>query len=234
MSNYKSVSIVIQARSTSTRFPGKIFEKIGSKQILQTVIDACQNSANFVNACTNQHGVVCGVALAVPYSDPLIRQYSKNLIIQGPEDDVLKRYQLASEKLQSDYIVRVTSDCPFIPPFVISKAIGWAARDNIDYLTNADPRFRTAPDGHDVEVISKRLLAWLDETATDTHREHVTSYLVEHLPSWAIKKDILGFIDLFRPEFKLSVDTQEDLARLRLMYLKIYESIKNSPGSYRL
>ncbi len=231
--DYKSVSIVIQARSTSTRFPGKIFEKIGAKQILQHVLDACYNSSSYINTYTNRHGILCNVALAVPFNDALIGQYSKHNIIQGPEHDVLRRYAVANEKLQSEYVVRITSDCPFIPPYIISKAINIAVSDGLDYLTNADPRYRTAPDGHDVEVLSKKLLSWLDQTATnESDREHVTTFLQDHIPSWARKADIIGFADL--RDVKLSVDTKEDLERLLVMHQRLFHSVRNSPKSYRL
>jgi spore coat polysaccharide biosynthesis protein SpsF len=231
--NVKNVSVIIQARSTSSRFPGKIFEKIGNKQILQHVLDACENCASYINKYSNRHGIISGVAIAAPYDDALIKTYSKHFIIQGPEHDVLKRYVIAAEKLNSDYIVRVTSDCPFIPPYIISKAINLAVHDNLDYLTNADPRFRTAPDGHDVEVMSRRLLTWLDETAKDPrHREHVTNLLLEETPPWLSKGDIIGFVDM--SSIKLSVDTAEDLARLKVMHAKLFNAVKTSPRSYRL
>jgi spore coat polysaccharide biosynthesis protein SpsF (cytidylyltransferase family) len=222
--DWKSVSIIIQARSTSKRFPGKIFEKIGTKQILQHVLDACQNSSSYI--------IVCSVSLAVPYNDVLIGSYQRHKIIQGPEDDVLKRYKMAADELRSDYVVRITSDCPFIPPYIISRAINIAVQDKLDYLTNADPRYRTAPDGHDVEVLSRRMLDWLDETApSGAHREHVTTYLHEHLPQWAAKADIIGF---FKNDKKLSVDTQEDIDRLRAEYQDLYYKVRTSPKSYRL
>lgn len=231
--DYITCSIVIQARSTSTRFPGKIYERIGNKPILQHVLDACYNSSNYINAYTGRHGIVCGVALAVPTNDDLIKPYSNHIIIQGPENDVLTRYKMASERLNSDYIVRITSDCPFIPPFIISKAISIAVKEKLDFLTNADPRFRTSPDGHDCEVMSRKLLDWLDTNAKDEKsREHVTSYLQDNLPDWAQKADIIGFTDL--SQIKLSVDTREDLDRLTLMYNRLYSAIKNSPKSFRL
>lgn len=231
--DFANVSIIVQARSTSTRFPRKIFEKIGNKQILQHVLDACYNSSSYINAFSKKHGIVCGVALAVPHGDPLINHYQRHEIIEGPEHDVLRRYALARERLGSDYVVRITSDCPFIPPYVVSKAISIAVTEKLDYLTNADPRFRTAPDGHDCEVISKRLLTWLDENAKDEiHREHVTTYLHDHLPDWAVKADIVGFADY--SSIKLSVDTPEDLKRITEMYHKLYSIIKSSPKSFRL
>jgi spore coat polysaccharide biosynthesis protein SpsF len=231
----KTISIIIQARSTSTRFPRKIFERIGNKPILQHVLDACYNCVSYINAYTNKHGMVCGLALAVPYKDELISQFGKHFIVQGPENDVLERYLIAAQKTNADYIVRVTSDCPFIPPFIISKAIGLAVKDNLDYLTNADPRFRTAPDGHDVEVISRRLLDWLGQNAKDAvDREHVTTYLQRAMPDWATKGDIIGFVDMFKPEMKLSIDTPEDLERMKVMYQKLYSAVRSSPKSYRL
>lgn len=230
---FKKVSIIIQARSTSKRFPGKIFEKIGSKQILQHVLDACYNATSYINAYSSKHGLACGVALAVPDGDILIPHYGRHTIIEGPENDVLKRYRMAADQLGSDYIVRITSDCPFIPPYIISKAITLCERGNLDFVTNADPRFRTAPDGHDCEVMSKRLLDWLDENVTrQEHREHVTSYLVETMPEWAKKMDIIGFADF--SEVKLSIDTREDLERMTTMYNKLYSAVKSSPKAFRL
>lgn len=231
--NYTSVSIIIQARSTSTRFPGKIFEKIGTKQILQHVLDACQNSASYINAYTNKHGMIASVSLAVPYNDALIPHYSRHTIIQGPENDVLKRYKMAADKLESHYIVRITSDCPFVPPYLISKAIGWAVQDNLDFLTNADPRYRTSPDGHDVQVMSNRLLAWLDTNAKDDDdREHVTTLLNKTRPTGFTFGNITGFADY--SNLKLSVDTPEDLERMSEMHNKIVEAVRSAGKTYRL
>jgi spore coat polysaccharide biosynthesis protein SpsF (cytidylyltransferase family) len=231
--NYTTVSIIVQARSTSKRFPGKIFERIGGKQILQHVLDACYNSASYINKFTNRHRTMCAVALAVPAGDAIVSAYPGHNIFQGSEDDVLGRYAQAAKALNADYIVRITADCPFIPPFIISKAIGWAVQDNLDFLTNADPDIRTSPDGHDVEIISAKLLYWLDENIKDlNHREHVTSFLHKGLPAWAKRADIIGFADL--TGVKLSVDTPEDLERLQGMNQKIFSAIKKSPKSYRL
>jgi spore coat polysaccharide biosynthesis protein SpsF len=231
---YKTVSIIIQARSTSTRFPGKIFAKIGPKQVLQHVLDACYNSSAYINKYTNKHGIVCGVAIAVPENDPLIPHYRTHKIFQGPEDDVLGRYVQAADKMRSDYIVRITSDCPFVPPYIISKAINIAVSDHVDFLTNADPIHRTTPDGHDVQVMSARMLKWLDENSkTPAQREHVTTLLLEREPpADFVQAQIVGFADY--SAIKLSVDTPEDLKRITEMYEKIYQSVNSSRKCYRL
>lgn len=233
MANYTTVSIVIQARSTSTRFPGKIFEKIGNKQILQHVLDACYNSSNYINARTRDHGIVCDVCLAVPTADKLIGQYSKHLIVEGSENDVLSRYMVVLNKLKSDFIVRITSDCPFIPPFIISDAIRRAVKDSRDYVTNADPRYRTVPDGYDVQVFSKSFLTWLSENAkSDSDREHVGTLAEQILPPHFSVAHIIGFADF--SEVKLSVDTKEDLERLTKMHERLCHAVRNSGANYRL
>ena len=233
MEKFTSVAIVIQARSTSKRFPGKIFERIGSKQVLQHVLDACYNSAGYINVRSSTHGVVCGVSLAVPTNDAILVPYAKHNIIQGPEDDVLRRYAIAREKLGADYIVRITADCPFVPPFMISKMIQNAVKYKIDFHSNAEPRSRTVPDGWDVEVISKKLLEWLDENAKEpADREHVTSMLAVSPPPWAVIEPVVGFADF--SEVKLSVDTEDDLERLVKMHNKIYSIVKNSRKAHRL
>ena len=231
----KTVSIIIQARSTSTRFPRKIFEKIGHKTILKHVLDACNNCASYVNKRTHQHGIVCNVALAVPENDELIPHYSKNIIIQGDENDVLSRYQKAAEILKSDYIVRITADCPFIPAYIISKCINLAVRDELDFLSNANPRYRTFPDGHDVEVFSMKMLTWANQTATlPEDREHVTSLMYKSPPAWSKSADVIGFLNLYRMKVKLSIDTKEDLDNMTEMYDSLCESVVNCKKSYRL
>ena len=49
-----------------------------------------------------------------------------------------------------DWIVRVTSDCPLIDPFLVDKIINFAHNNNIDYCSNT--LIENYPDGQDIEV----------------------------------------------------------------------------------
>jgi len=44
----KTVVIGIQARSTSTRLPGKIFEMVGNKKALEHVIDKAKSAKDYI------------------------------------------------------------------------------------------------------------------------------------------------------------------------------------------
>lgn len=230
--NYINASIIIQARSTSTRLPGKIFEKIGNKQILQHVLDTCESSARYTSKMKSKHGIVAEVAIVVPFGDEIINQYGRYVIIQGPEHNVLTRYLRAAKELKSDYIVRITSDCPFIPAYVISKMISISVENELDFFTNADPRYRTHPDGWDCEVMSMRMLEWLDENAAGDDREHVCSLLSKHVPSWANVAYSVGIVDFSGEKF--SIDTKEDLDRLIKSHDRIVNILKTCGRAFRL
>lgn len=217
----KQVKIVIQARSLSSRLPNKIFEKIGEIEILQHVIDACRGAEAYVKRHSVKYGYDISTCVACPTDDPLVQKYKRKVqIIEGDEHDVLSRYVAASKGV--DWVVRITADCPLIPQFLISKATMHAVKNRYDYLSNVDERCRTAVDGHDVEVISTPLLEWLNEQNLSLEeREHVTlkirtGHANKSMPDWFLPGCIHGALPL--QNIKLSVDTLEDLEKVRRIY----------------
>jgi spore coat polysaccharide biosynthesis protein SpsF len=217
MSGIKHVVIGIQARSSSRRFPRKVYELIDGKPMLRHVIDAADKASFYLNRYTYQSKIRVSYAVLCPYKDEIIKSFgSRAMVIEGPEDDVLTRYKIMADRLQADYIVRITSDCPLLPPFLITKHIKIASANQYDYCSNVDPKVRTAIDGYDVEVMSKRALDWADQNASDpTHREHVTSILrTNQIPSEFKTGHILGFLN--QSHIKLSVDTPDDLEHVRI------------------
>ena len=133
----------------------------------------------------------------------------------------------AAEKLESDFVVRVTGDCPLIPAFLITKHIKIAGINRYDYTSNVCDEFRTAPDGLDCEVLSKKLLNHLSVNATNKEdKEHVTSLIRRGLPPWASVGHVVSYFDL--SDMKLSVDTEEDLERVRHYYGKVRNALKTA------
>lgn len=231
-----NVLIAVQARSTSTRLPGKWKVDINGQTVMQRVINAIKSSANYIN---NGRGEVeVGTCLVVPEGDPIIKEHGHEIaIFQGPEHDVLTRYHKALSAMDPDWIVRLTADCPLIPAFVITKHILCATKHNYDYVTNTREELRTCPDGHDVEVVSKRLLQWAHETAESAYdREHVTTIIKSKLPPWATDANIVGYTD--NSHLKISVDTEEDVEFVRayddLLERKFRKAKRMSNGYFRI
>lgn len=229
MAQLKRVAIGIQARSTSKRLPSKVFSDICGKPMLQWVIDACKDAAGYMNRPSPSSNIEVSTNLLIPVNDPIKLAFSDKLkIIEGDENDVLSRYKALADYRQADFIVRVTGDCPLIPPPVIAKAINVAVKNNLDYVSNVDERLRVSFDGMDVEVISRNLLEYTHFNATDSKdREHVTTFIRRStLPRDFTIAHIIGYVDLSGT--KLSVDTDEDLERVRKQKAKILDALNRA------
>ncbi len=177
------------------------------------------------------------MCVAIPQNDPL-RTYKCGVdLVEGSENDVLGRYAMAYRKYKPDYVCRITSDCPLIPAFIITKHIYKAVNHSLDYVSNTDPRCRTAVDGFDCELVSSKLFEWLDKNAVDPfHREHVTNLLYTHKPDWCKTGHVVSYLD--NSHLKLSVDTKEDLEFVRayheILQSKIEFAKNNGMGFFRI
>lgn len=220
MEKFTKFTIGVQARSTSTRLPGKIDRIISGQTVLRHVLDSCFNSAIYLNNWSFSKKLKVNVVICAPAGDPLIEHYRREAdIIEGPEGDVLTRYVMTLNKCESDYIVRITSDCPLIPPAIISKHITTAFMNNYDYVSNVDAICRTAPDGYDCEVISKQLLMETHKCATEkSDREHVTTWIRRERPSWAKMGLVVNELD--RSHEKISLDNEEDEEKIKEEFKK--------------
>lgn len=206
------VLIGIQARTNSTRFPGKINEVIGSKTMLATVVQTAKRSASYLQK--GRYDIEVSVAVLVPENDPLseLHEIDSIPVIQGPEEDLVSRYQIAIKVYDPDLIVRLTSDCPLLTPPGITRHVNLAVVSGSDYCTNSHPEIRTVPDGVDVEVFSRRMFDYINAKATsDYDREHVGTMPKEgRVPRYF--KTMHTQTGYYQGDLgKLSVDTKEDL-----------------------
>lgn len=209
------VLIGIQARSSSTRLPKKSLELIGSKMMLDHVIESCKKAAAYAS---KRDGISTNIVVLTPEKDLIVEAFKDRCdIMQGSLTDVLSRYTMAAAAYHADYVVRITGDCPLIPSYVISRMMALAVQNSYDYVCNTDERFRTSMDGTDCEVISAKLLQQMGEEATTPYdREHVTPWVRRNPPKWANIGMVINYFDL--SHIKLSVDTYDDLEAVREAY----------------
>lgn len=208
----RKILIGVQARSSSTRLPRKAFALIGGRTMLDRVLQSCKQAAEWLSR--NQQ-IETQVAILSPEGDEIVEEFKRRYdFVEGPLEDVLTRYVLAAAKYLPDHIIRITGDCPMIQSYMITTLAKLAIQHEYDYVSNVDERYRTALDGADVEVISTRLLMHAHKEATDpADREHVTPFIRREPPEWAKIGFVCGMYDL--SDIKLSVDTSEDLVRVR-------------------
>ncbi|MEM0952047.1 MAG: glycosyltransferase family protein [Cyanobacteria bacterium P01_H01_bin.74] len=164
-----TVVIILQARMTSTRLPGKVLMPVLDYPLLAVELARLQ--------CVKQAQQLV-VATTTQKTDDPIEALCKRLNVscfRGDEDDVLSRYCGAAAFTQADSIIRVTGDCPLIDPTVVDAAIALYLSGEFDYVSNT--MTRTYPRGLDVEVFSFDALEQANREAVSvSHREHVTPF----------------------------------------------------------
>jgi Spore coat polysaccharide biosynthesis protein F, CMP-KDO synthetase homolog len=161
---------ITQARYGSTRLPAKILKEVSGKTLLEIHLERILMSKlvdKLTVATTNEIGSEKIISIAQKYN---LNTY------QGSVNDVLDRFYNAALIESPDYIVRITSDCPFIDPIVIDRVIDVCITSNNDYVSNT--LHPTYPDGIDVEVFTfKSLERAYNEASLKSDREHVTPYI---------------------------------------------------------
>lgn len=212
----KLILIGVQARTDSTRLPGKVNLEIAGKTVLEHVMDSCDQASSYLNRNFNRYQCIVRVNCLIPNADPLMIRYGNKYPIQSfpgvEDDDVLSRYVQAADESRADYVIRITADCVFTAPYLISRCAKAALISKHDYVSNV--QIRTFREGMDVEVISAPLLEWLNETAKSKEdREHVTTLLRNRklVPRKFRFCHVLNDVD--DSYIKTSIDTQDDLNR---------------------
>lgn len=214
--------IIIQARTTSTRLPGKILMDLcGRPMLAQQLrrVKTCREADEIVVATTTNKTDDAVVALAEKEG---VRWF------RGSEDDVLSRYAGAARESRAEAVVRITSDCPLIDPGVTGRVIAELKTHaaDCDYTHNIMPR--TYPRGLDTEAFFADTLERLERmSVSQAAREHVTHYLLEERPELFVTRAVTDSED--NSDLRWTVDTADDLAMMR----KIYEGVGNPTAAYR-
>lgn len=165
--------LITQARSASTRLPGKILKEIGGKSLLQIHLERLRK-------CKTVSKIL--VATTTNLEDKFIYDSSIKWgfrASRGSESDVLDRFYKSVKDDNPDWIVRVTSDCPLIDSELVDNVIRFVQEKNVDYGSNI--LVENYPDGQDIEVIKFSALkkAW-HESNLMSEREHVTPFIINN------------------------------------------------------
>lgn len=169
-SGTRIVRAVVQARTGSTRLPGKVLRPLGGRPVLDWVVTAAQKAPGLDE--------VVVATSTDPGDDPVAERAALlgAAVVRGPEDDVLARFTQAAREHPCDAVVRLTADCPLLDPELVGLvAAAWRQSPGHDYV--ATTLVRTLPRGLDVELARVDALQDLDATATGYDRVHVTSGL---------------------------------------------------------
>lgn len=167
----KRTLVVVQARTGSSRLPGKILMPLAGAPLLVRMMErvlAAKTPVEAVVATTTDPSDDAVLSLCEANDFPIFR---------GHPTDLLDRHHRAALAAKADVVVKIPSDCPLVDPAIIDRVLGaFAADDRCDYASNLHPA--TYPDGNDVEVMAASALATAWREADRPHeREHTTPFL---------------------------------------------------------
>ena len=194
--------ILIQARLSSTRLPGKVLFKLGDTNYSSLSL--------MIKRLTQKYELSQIVILTtIDKCDDAICEEANNLNVEcfrGSKEDVLERYYLSAKNMNLDNIIRLTSDCPFIDVNEVDRVLKIHVSNKNDYTTNSFEN-SSIVDGMDVEVISfKALTSAYIEASLPSEREHVTFYFNNNKKFKIEKTDP----NLKNEYIRLTLDTPED------------------------
>ncbi|WP_338553360.1 NTP transferase domain-containing protein [Paenibacillus sp. KS-LC4] len=197
--------VIIQARMGSSRLPGKILLPLGDSCVLDYVVSRSRLIASVQEVI---------VATSVLPSDDAIANWCAEHRIacfRGSEQNVLSRFYECAAPYEPDYVIRVTSDCPFVDYGLASEIVRAMEKQpsDIALLEGKLPR------GLAVEMISHSALTHIQHAPNEErHREHVTYYAYEYAEQFS-STTVSVPSALRHPELRITLDTAEDYALCR-------------------
>ncbi|NIY83316.1 cytidylyltransferase domain-containing protein [Vibrio hepatarius] len=209
--------VVLQARMSSSRLPGKVLKDICGETLLMHQIRRIKQS-KYVDDIL--------VATSVHESDDILEQHCIQNgvnVFRGSLDDVLDRYYNAVLSIQEHRevvnVIRLTADCPFIDSQIIDLVLLNHLIYQNDYTSNTLEY--TFPDGLDVEVFTATALRQMWEHASlPSEREHVTLFIKNRPSEFVVQNIALEKSSLEKERW--TVDEPADFEFTKSVYEALY------------
>jgi spore coat polysaccharide biosynthesis protein SpsF len=203
--------IIIQARMTSTRLPGKVLLPLCGQTVLEVMLERLAPFRDNIIIATTNDGTEKPITELCQRTD--IRYY------QGDTNNVLSRYYEAACEFGAqpkDIIVRCTSDCPLIDHRVTRAVIDFFKEHDFDYVVAGQEG--GFPRGFDSEVFSfARLAEAYEHASTNYQKEHVTPYIKEHSTLGQLTTAHNG------SKYRLTLDEPADYEAIKAVYQQFHD-----------
>ncbi len=216
--NQDTAVVIVQSRMGSSRLPGKMMEDLVGKPLLWHILQ---------RALRVRPGLPVVLATTDHPRDKVLTEVAANCgvhVVCGSEDNVLSRFLLALEKTPARWVVRVCGDSPLFDPAFLNQCLQCAEETGADVV-----KFKGDPQSlfQGGEVVSARALHYsLEHAGNDPlSREHVTAWAMRHCESVPddLKTAYIQPVEGMMSPVKLSIDTEDDLLRLRSLYQSLYQ-----------
>lgn len=197
------IGVVIQARTGSSRLPGKVLLPIAGEPLLAHILGRLKELRAPAKVV---------VATSDRIEDDAVASFCTALAVscfRGSERDVLLRYLDCTRANGFDQVVRLTGDNPFPDIEELDRLIELHLAEGNDFTTS----FEDLPVGVGAEIFTAAALEISHrEGLALHHREHVDEFILENLVRFRTGKLKAPATKRY-PQVRLTVDTLEDFER---------------------
>jgi spore coat polysaccharide biosynthesis protein SpsF len=214
--------IVVQARMSSTRLPGKVMMPILGESLLARMVERLKMI---------RHKALVVIATSEQSADDSIEREATHIGVpcfRGSLNNLLDRHYQAGKKYDADIVLKIPSDCPLIDPRIIDKVLDFYFENpgKYDYVSNLHPA--TFPDGNDVEIMTMACLekTW-QEATKKLELEHTTPYIWENYQNFSIGNVIWSGGKDYSMSHRFTIDYEADYLFIKRVYEELYHANYN-------
>lgn len=212
-----NISIILQARTGSTRLPSKMTKCFYEGMSLLDIIIMRLKAA----------GIPIIVATTTNRNDDLIENIARLNdvnVFRGSENDVLSRFIGAAEFYNVTKIIRVCADNPLLDIDALIYLIESFSNSNVDYwcysTKNKIPTIKTHYGFWTEGVTLDALKRAQSSTTEKIYKEHVTNFIYLNKNLFSIHYEVIH-PSIERNQIRLTVDSYEDFSLIKNIYSEL-------------
>ena len=210
--------VIIQARTSSTRLPGKVLMDIEGQPMLLRQLKRLKRGLRIPKLL---------VATSNDSSDDPVEQlcYENGFeCCRGSLNDVMGRFIHCAKKYDIDYIIRVGGDDPLIDWECCNTLMELHKENPYDFMYASNRE--GWPYGCAAELIERKALEKIHTQTTQTteklYLEHIIPYFFDHPDEFKILK-VKAPAEINRPNYYFTVDYPKDIELIRAIFKKLKE-----------
>lgn len=202
------ITAIVLARTKSTRLPGKHFKKIGKLSLINIILERLKLNKNInkIIICTGSYKNNYKFNKFIDKKNNITVEYFNN------EEDVTGRVYKATKKIDTNYSIIISGDCPIIDNQFIDKSFELIKKLNKDFI------LQKREINHEGTLIfnTKSWKKVFQLSDTKQFKEHPGSVL-----KFKKKNFNIGYFSskkFVNSKMRLSIDTKSDLDFFNLIF----------------
>jgi spore coat polysaccharide biosynthesis protein SpsF len=224
------VVLIIQARMSSTRLPGKSMMPLAGKPLVFRMVERLKKCKR-----------IDEIVIAIPDipEDQVLIELAQELDVssfKGSLLDVRDRYLKSAKQFNAEYVIRIPADNPIPDANEIDKLIEFHLAKNPNGFSSNLAQVNNSGylDGVGAEIFSTKLLEEsIARSSSETVKEHVHRNFFDYATqtpvdaAWCSIASPIAPAEIRRPDIILDVNTMDDYTKIKRIYDNLYPKNPN-------